>query len=290
MGDGSVAVVELQGAALTRVAPDGTLSLLGECGGSPNGSAAGLSGEWYVANNGGLGVEGKDYWHAPRPIPGGVQRIDPDGTVTPVTTTLPGPPPRRPNDLCFGPDGTLYVTDSANWEDPANLNVGSVLALGPDGSVVHQTEVPAMPNGVAFAPDGRLFVTQSFTRKVLAFDVDGPVLGPASPFVKLPAGMPDGLCFSADGTVIVCGSVGDVIFVFAPDGTLTETIEAGPGTQPTNCCLGADGSLYVTYGFTGQLVAFDLGLAPAAVHRGSIAPSSTREDAIDDRVGAHQPE
>lgn len=271
LGGGAVAVVEMKGEAVSRVAADGTVTVLGDCGGGPNGSALGAAGELYVANNGGLSAEGRGYWHAPRQMDGCVQRVDADGTVTPVGGVLPGPAPHRPNDLCFGPDGTLYVTDSANWEDLPDIRPGRIVAIGPDGTQLGAVEVPAMPNGVAFGPDGRLYLSQSLTRKVLAFEAAGGDFGDPETVLKLPAGMPDGFCFDGDGRLYVCGSVGHAIYVYV-GGELTETIETGAGTQPTNCCVGDDGGLYVTYGLTGQLVVFDLGLSPLPLHIGSIEP------------------
>jgi gluconolactonase len=120
-----------------------------------------------------------------------VQRVDPDGTVTVVGGVFPGPEPHRPNDLCFGPDGT-----------------------------------------------------------------------------------PDGFCFDADGNLYVCASFGNAVYVYSPAGELVHTLETGPGTQPTNCCLG-DGVLYVTYALTGQLAAFDLGVKAAPVYTGSVAASGS---------------
>ena len=272
LGGGAVAVVEMKGEALSRVAADGKVTTLGDCGGGPNGSALGAGGELYVANNGGLSAEGTGYWYAPRQFDGRVQRVDPDGTVTQVGGVLPGPAPHRPNDLCFGPGGVLYVTDSANWEDLRNIRPGHVVALGPDGTQLGCAEVPAMPNGVAFGPDGRLYLSQSLTRKVLAFDVADGTFGDPETVLKLPSGMPDGFCFDGDGTLYVCGSIGNAIFVYT-GGELKKTIETGAGTQPTNCCAGDDGRLYVTYGLAGQLVAFDLGLTPFPPHTGSIAPT-----------------
>jgi gluconolactonase len=280
LDDGAVMVAEMKGEAISRVDADGTLTVLGDCGGAPNGSAAGAAGEYYVANNGGLSAEGTGYWYAPRQMDGCVQRVDADGTMTQVGGTLPGPGPHRPNDLCFGPDGTLYVTDSANWEDLRNINPGHVVAIGPDGSQRQAVELPAMPNGIEIAPDGRLFVTQSLTRKILAFELaaDGAI-GQSTTFAKLPSGMPDGFCFAADGTLYACGSFGHAIFVYSPDGELADTIETGEGTQPTNCCIGPTGALYVTYALTGQLAAFDLSLTAAPIYRGSIASASAGRSA-----------
>jgi gluconolactonase len=274
MNDGSIAVAEMQGEAVSIVAPGGS-RVLGDCGGGPNGTALGSDGAVYVANNGGLSASATGYWYAPRQFDGRVQRVDPDGTVTTVSAELPGPAPHRPNDICFGPDGTLYVTDSANWENLKQIRAGYVLALGSDGAVRQALEVPAMPNGMAFAPDGSvMYLAQSLTRRILAVEVAGDgTLGEPSSLLKLPGGMPDGLCVAADGRLFVCGSVGNAIYTFSPDGELLDTIETGDGSQPTNCCIGSDGALYVTFSVAGQLVAFDLRLEPAPVHRGSILGS-----------------
>lgn len=270
LGGGAVAVAEMQGGAVTRVDPDGTTEVLGRLGGGPNGSTLGHGGAVYVANNGGLSATADGYWHAPDPFDGRVQRVDPDGTVTVVAADLPGPAPHRPNDLCFGPDGRLYVTDSANWEDLRNLRPGRIVAVDGDG-VSQVAEVPALPNGIAFGPGGRLFLAQSMTRKILVCEWSAAG-GPGEPevFCKLPSGSPDGFCFDAEGNLYVCASVGHAIHVYAPDGELRQSIETEPGAQPTNCCLG-DGQLYVTCSMFGQLVAYDLGVAALPLHEGEVS-------------------
>lgn len=271
LGGGAVAVVEMQGGAVTRVDRDGDRRRLGALGGGPNGSVRGRDGEVYVANNGGLSAGETGYWWAPEQFDGCVQRVDPDGTVTTVAADLPGAAPHRPNDLCFGPDGRLYVTDSHNWEDMRNLGPGRIVAVGHDRQVTLLAELPALPNGIAFGPGGdRLYVAQSLTRRILVADwsADGG-LGEFTTFCTLPGGSPDGMCFDADGALYVCGSVGHAIYVFDPDGQLRETVETGDGTQPTNCCL-ADGALYVTFARTGALVAYDVGAAPLPLYEGSV--------------------
>ena len=52
--DGSVIVCEIAGSRLTRVAADGTKSVVAETGGGPNGAAYGPDGRIYVCNNGGF--------------------------------------------------------------------------------------------------------------------------------------------------------------------------------------------------------------------------------------------
>ncbi|GAA3731922.1 SMP-30/gluconolactonase/LRE family protein [Salinactinospora qingdaonensis] len=262
LGGGAVAAVEMRGQRVTRIDPDGATTTLGRLGGGPNGAALGADGAIYVANNGGLAAaDDGGYWHAPEPMDGCVQRVA-GGAVSTVAADLPGDPPHRPNDLCFGPDGRLYVTDSHNWEDLRNLRPGRIVAIGPGGEVEQVAEMAAMPNGIGFAPDAeRMFVAQSLTRKVWAYPWSPAGLGEPEVVCKLPSGSPDGFCFDAEGNLYVCGSVGHVIHVFAPSGKLLRSIDTEPGAQPTNCCIG-DGQLFVTYSMPGRVVAYDIDAAP----------------------------
>jgi len=275
LGDGSFAVVEMQGEAVARVTPGADPVTLGDLGGGPNGSAVGASGEVYVANNGGLSAQGTDYWHAPRSFDGCVQRVDPDGSVAVVGGPLPGTAPHRPNDLCFAPDGSLLVTDSANWEDLRNLNPGRIVRIAPDGVTGQLAELAALPNGIGFGADGRLYVAQSLTRRIHAYAWTGGELGEPEVFCRLQAGMPDGFCFDRDGCLYVCGSIGNAIHIYEPGGELRETIETGDGSQPTNCCL-HDGSLFVTLAIHGELVAFEVGAQALPLHTGSIDAVASR--------------
>ncbi len=52
MRDGSVLVAEIRGGRVTRVKPDGTLSVIADCGGGPNGMAIGPDGALYVCFGG----------------------------------------------------------------------------------------------------------------------------------------------------------------------------------------------------------------------------------------------
>jgi gluconolactonase len=54
MPDGSVIVVEIAGGSLSRVYPTGTVEVIADCGGGPNGAALGPDGRVYVCNNGGF--------------------------------------------------------------------------------------------------------------------------------------------------------------------------------------------------------------------------------------------
>src|SRR5271166_5681857 len=81
MADGSVILVEIQRGTLSRITPDGTVSVVAALGGGPNGAAIGPDGAVYVCNNGGfewheaggLTIPG----HSPADYAGGsIQRVD----------------------------------------------------------------------------------------------------------------------------------------------------------------------------------------------------------------------
>jgi gluconolactonase len=232
-------------------------------GGGANGATLGPDGALYVTNNGGLSLGHDGTWIAPSPIPGRIQRVTLDGQVSDVAVELPGAPPNRPNDLCFGPDGLLYYTDPHNWEDLDHLGAGRVARTTLAGRVDLLCELPAFPNGIAFGPDDRLYVAQSVERRIVVME---PAPGAsATVWCRLPRGYPDGFCFAADGRVYVAGSLGDVLVVFEPDGRVREVVETGSGSEPTNCCLGP-GVLYVTLAGTGQLIALDVDAEPLPLY------------------------
>src|SRR4051812_2169112 len=84
MPDGTVVLVEIARGTLSRVGKEGTVDVVAECGGGPNGAAVGPDGKVYVCNNGGcfswLEVMGMT---VPGPLPdtythGSIQRVDLD--------------------------------------------------------------------------------------------------------------------------------------------------------------------------------------------------------------------
>jgi gluconolactonase len=206
---------------------------------------------------------------APAPFTGRLQRVTLEGEVSDVATALPGKPPNRPNDLCFGPDGLLYYTDPHNWEDLANLGTGRVGRTTLSGRVELVAEIPAFPNGIGFGPDDRLYLAQSVAQRILV--LDATLGGAPAQHATLPVGYPDGFCFDAAGRLYVAASLGDAVVVLEPDGRVREVVETGAGSEPTNCCLG-DGLLYVTLSGAGQLVALDAPVEPLPLYPARRAP------------------
>ena len=92
-----------------------------------------------------------------------------------------------PDDIAFGPDGSLY------W---ASILEGQVGRLGPDGAT---KTIPVAPgtNPITFSPDWRLFVGLCFLGDGL-FELDPGLDLPPVPIPKQP-GMLNGFAFGPDG-------------------------------------------------------------------------------------------
>src|SRR5271163_4219320 len=117
MADGSVILVEIKRGTLSRVTPDGEISVVAELGGGPNGAAMGPDGAAYVCNNGGfvwhdvggLTIPG----HKPPDYKGGsIQRVDlATGAVRTLYTECDGKKLKGPNDLVFDKASGFYFSD-----------------------------------------------------------------------------------------------------------------------------------------------------------------------------------
>ena len=105
-----------------------------------------------------------------------------------------------PSCPAFGPDGTLYFSDSGRWKE----DNGAVMAVAPDGttSVIDGT-LCRFTNGCAVTPDGsELWVIQSLGPDVSRIDLDRG--GPPETVLELPGTVPDGIAFTADGGAGAC--------------------------------------------------------------------------------------
>lgn len=103
-----------------------------------------------------------------------VLRIDGDGKVSVLAAASAfAQPPLFLNDVAFGPDGTLYVSDTG---DMKNGGKGAIYAIAPDGKltlVVSEAQNPAIksPNGLLAEGPGRLLVADFSTGELLRLDL-----------------------------------------------------------------------------------------------------------------------
>jgi sugar lactone lactonase YvrE len=85
--------------------------------------------------------------------------------------------------------------------DPSNDPTGVIALITPDGAARKVADGIAFPNGMVITPDNRtLIVSESFTGKLLAFDVaaDGTL---SRRRVWAEGVAPDGICLDADGAI-----------------------------------------------------------------------------------------
>lgn len=282
MNDGSVIVVEIRRGTLSRVTPDGTITVVGECGGGPNGAAVGPDGAVYVCNNGGFewhdlggmvapGNQPADY------IGGRIQRVVIDGpeagTVTDLYTECDGHPLKGPNDIVFDAHGGFYFTDLGKTR-PRDMDRGGLYYAQPDGSSITEVAYPLMtPNGVGLSPDGdRLYVAETHTGRVWYWGVEAPgVLGVASHAPRGPAGasvlygfdgfqLLDSLGVDGDGNVCVATLGTGAISVISPDGELLEQVPMPEfDFFVTNICFGGPDlrTAFITSSGRGRLYSAD---------------------------------
>jgi gluconolactonase len=172
----------------------------------------------------------------------GIQKVATDGTVTTIATTIDGLALNGPNDLVFGPDGSLYFTDPGTYR-PDDPEPSRIFVIRPSGeaSLVIEFPVPVFPNGIVVEPDGSIVWDESYTGRVGRLRPDGTMedLG------RLPGEnpIPDGMAIGAGGRLYVTDLVAKGLHVLEPDGTVVEFIECGGA--PTNCAFLGE-TLYVT--------------------------------------------
>ncbi len=270
MPDGSVLLVEIARGTVSRVRPDGTIEVVAECGGGPNGIALGPDGQVYVCNNGGF------VWHEvngmtlpgnqPDDYTGGkIQRVDVEtGEVELLYDEVDGIMLRGPNDLVFDDDGGFWFTDHGKTR-PRQRDRGGLYYAKADGSSIREVVYPLdAPNGVGLSPEGdMLYVAETHQGRVYQWPLSGPgqiagYFGPEHRGTVLadPEGGPlfDSLAVDSLGNVCVATIRNGGITVITPDGAHRHIPFDDPLT--TNICFGGPDltMAFVTLSGSGRLV------------------------------------
>lgn len=286
MADGTILVCEIAAGRISRIGEDGTVELVAEPGGGPNGAAFGPDGNLYLCNNGGVFdfTEAAGFTIPGSPPPeswsgGSIQRVDVDtGEVETIytesqTTDSEGEPVavplRAPNDLVFDSHGGFWFTDHGARLERASDRTGIHYATA-DGSSCREVVFPLdAPNGVGLSPDGTtLYAAETHTGRVWSWQVSGPgeitamnaaVPGGGTLLAGLAgAQLLDSLAVDSAGYVCVGTIVNGGITTISPDG---EHVEHLPLPDPivTNICFGGPEhrTAYVTLSASGQLVSID---------------------------------
>ncbi|MFN7993872.1 MAG: SMP-30/gluconolactonase/LRE family protein [Bryobacteraceae bacterium] len=264
--DGSWVIVEggAERGCITHIGADGKTHRIVKKTGRPNGLAVDAEGV---------------IWAAESKTPS-LLRVTLDGKSEVVATECDGEPFLFPNDLCFGPDGGLYMTDSGVFIDnfaPNNQIRPDYMDVQYDGRVyridVQTGKVTKIDtgikftNGIAFGPDQLLYANETLTGAVYRYEwKNGVVAGPRILFGNVidpaaPPGWkgPDGMAFATDGRLYCAVFAQKDVTVLGTDGSVVQRIPTA-GKLPTNVAFALPGSkrIHVTEYELGQLEAFDV--------------------------------
>ncbi len=236
--DGTVFLVNVRSDVVSRVTPDGAVSVFARVPGRGNGACLDPDGSLWVCDV------------AARAL----VRVTPDGKATTAADRWRDRPFNGPNDCCLDGAGSVFFTDP----DGSSLEkrIGAVFRRTPSGEVLRLATGLAYPNGLVLEPDeGGLLVAETLTNRILRLDPRDGEDQEAKPWTELPDDPgPDGMRFGPDGRLYVAHYGAGTIDVFTPAGKLDEGIRL-PGRNPTNLCFTPDGArFYVTEAENGVLL------------------------------------
>ena len=278
LDDGSVLLVEIARGTLSRVRADGTVSVVADLGGGPNGAAIGPDGAVYVCNNGGFRWQ-TEFDGCVRPVGqaedysgGRIERVDLDsGRFERLYDSVEGLSLRGPNDLVFDAHGGFYFTDLGKVR-PMEMDRGGVFYGRADGGGARVIARPVLtPNGIALSPDGQtLYFAETEGARLWAFDLTGPGEArherwPSPHGGRLVAACPgghyqrfDSMAVDAFGNACVATLIHGGITIISPDGRTSSHVPL-PDRFTTNLCFGGKDlrTVYVTLSGSGRLIAID---------------------------------
>lgn len=274
--DGSWLVTELdlERGCVTQIAADGSSRRRVAVTGRPNGLAVDRGGTIWVAES------------LP---PAAVIGLDREGNEASRFEEVDRKPMLWCNDICLGPGGSLFVTDSGtdvreflpggairpDYEDVAYE--GRIYRIDPssgDGEILD--EGLSFANGIAFGPDGDLYVNETMSGNIYRYSAQragsfgsrelfANVLDPDFEAEGLRG--PDGMAFSSDGRLWVAVFGQADITVLSRDGEAIQRIKT-EGAAPTNVAFAAPGSgrLFCVEDELGRIEVFDVDADGLALH------------------------
>jgi DNA-binding beta-propeller fold protein YncE len=156
-----------------------------------------------------------------------------------------------PNELTFGPNGNLFVSNNLPVAAITNNNYGVLEFDAATGAFITTyvgSNYVNLPRGIAFDQEGRLYVADQATNAIHRFDsqgnyLDDPVASSASSLQS-----PIGIVFDAQGGLLVSSRDGNAVYRF--DRGVTVTLSAASATPATVNYATADGTATANTDYT----------------------------------------
>jgi gluconolactonase len=240
-------------------------------GGAPNACLLGSDGHVYIAN-----CPTAASWVAPDPRPGCIQRATPEGKVEIIATSADGVPIDGANDLCFGPDGRIYFTDSGDYAPESRPHPGRICVLEQDGTArILERLDHTYPNGIVAEADGSIVWVESYTRRMIRRRPDGT----KSVIHTFPDGhIPDGFKIDAHGNFWVTTVTSGGIDIVSREGAAVDFLALD--ATPLNCLFDGTSLLVADFGkadpgdtapMVGRLLRVEVGVRGMPLFGGSLA-------------------
>ncbi len=273
MDDGSILLVEIARQTLTRVSPDGVVSVVAETGGGPNGAAMGPDRHVWITNNGGFewnrsggrllpAGQAEDY------TSGSIQRVNIEtGAVETVYTECDGIPLKGPNDIVFDQAGGFWFSDLGKNRE-FDRDLGALYYATTDGSRISRAvfPIPGGANGVGLSPDdSRVYIAETPTGRLFGWAIAEPgvlasdhAAAGFNAYIANAGGYTlfDSLAVEESGQVCVATIGPGGVTVIDPDTGAVEHVAVGDDPLTTNICFGGADmrTAYITLSTTGRLI------------------------------------
>ncbi len=244
--DGNLYLVDLANGRVFKVTPDGTINVVADYNGEPNGLKIHKDGRIFIADH-----------------RQGIVLLDPvSGKIEPFLTSYRMESFKGLNDLIFASNGDLYFTDQGDTglSDPT----GRLFCLRAGGQLDLLLDNIPSPNGLVLTPDEStlyLAVTRANAIWRIPFEVDQSI-SRVGVFIQLSGSLagPDGLAIDSQGRLVVCHNGLGCVWVFDSFGEPVWRINSTTGRQTTNAAFGGpdNKTLFITESATGTVLRADL--------------------------------